>query len=148
VDCVAQLGGLHDAQQALRRHMSHQLRLVVSKALDCFPASQRLPPGDYLQQQQHLQQQQQAAASPSGQADISVPPEVAATAQALLEHILGCCSQVGSRSMRGTMGDASVYPVVLLGWLATPSARTVPGCITPTHYGCGRTPLLCRSSSK
>ena len=95
VDCVAQLGGLHDAQQALRRHMPHQLRLVVSKALDCFPASQRLPPGVYMQQHLQHQQQQQAAASPSGQADISVPPEVAATAQAQLEHILGCCSQVG-----------------------------------------------------
>ena len=119
MDCVAQLGGLHDAQQALRRHMSHQLRLVVSRALDCFPASQRLPPRDNLQQQQHLQQQQQqAAASLSGQADISVPPEVAATAQALLEHILGCCSQVGRQrgALAGQGRPAATCAVLLTRW--------------------------------
>ncbi|KAL4452048.1 hypothetical protein ABPG75_007710 [Micractinium tetrahymenae] len=95
VDCVAQLGGLHEAQAALRRHMPAQLRLAIARAVESFPASQRLPLQDERQLAQ--QQQQQRAGAAGGQEDISVPPGVVATAQALAEHVLGCCLQVFRR---------------------------------------------------
>ena len=76
------LGGLHDAQAALRRRMPRQLRLVISCALDSFPAAQRLPPDEYAGDARG-----EAVAAGGGQ-EISVPPPVAATAAALLEHVL------------------------------------------------------------
>ncbi|KAL4857163.1 Serine/threonine-protein kinase PRP4 [Chlorella vulgaris] len=91
VDCVAQLGGLHDAQLALRRHMPRQLRHVISAALDSFPPHQRLPPDEYVREQRR---QQQAGGGRASGDDISVPLAVAATAEALLEHVLACCTQV------------------------------------------------------
>ena len=91
VDCVAQLGGLHEAQAALRRRMPRQLAALISRALDSFPASQRLPPSQYAQEQQRSG----GAAGAAGPGDdISVPPAVAGVAQALLEHVLGTCLQV------------------------------------------------------
>lgn len=98
VDCVAQLGGLHDAQLALRRHMPRQLRHVISAALDSFPPHQRLPPDEYAREQRR---QQQAGGGRASGDDISVPLAVAATAEALLEHVLACCTQVrGPRCVR------------------------------------------------
>ncbi|PRW57112.1 exocyst complex component SEC8 [Chlorella sorokiniana] len=97
VDCVAQLGGLHEAQAALRRRMPRQLAAVISRALDSFPASQRLPPGQYAQEQQRSG----GAAGAAGPGDdISVPPAVAGAAQALLEHVLGACQQVFQQATR------------------------------------------------
>lgn len=93
VDCVAQLGGLHDAQAALRRHMPRQLRGVISRALDSFPTAQRLPPDEYALDQH-------AAAAATAADDISVPAPVAATAAALAEHVLGACLQVFQQTNR------------------------------------------------
>lgn len=88
---MAQLGGLHEAQAALRRRMPRQLAALISRALDSFPASQRLPPSQYAQEQQRSG----GAAGAAGPGDdISVPPAVAGVAQALLEHVLGTCLQV------------------------------------------------------
>lgn len=110
MDCVAQLGGLHEAQATLRRRMPRQLAAVISRALDSFPASQRLPPGQY-------DQEQQRSAGAAGSAglgdDISVPPAVAGTAQALLEHVLGACLQVWDVGRSGRQER----------WLGLPAAR-------------------------
>lgn len=113
---MAQLGGLHEAQAALRRRMPRQLALVISRALDSFPASQRLPPEEYAQEAQRS-----AGAAGAGD-DISVPPAVAAVAQALLEHVLGACLQVRQLAMRTWR--------VLLGCLA--GTAGCPGCVGST----------------
>jgi hypothetical protein len=94
VDCVAQLGGLREAQAALRRRMPRQLRLVIARALDSFGAGQHLPPGAYSQEQR-LRRYGQGSVD-----DISVPADVAATAAELVEHVLACCMQVGLQASR------------------------------------------------
>ena len=89
VDCIAQLGGVQEAQVALRQHMPRQLRALVGRALDAFPAARWLPP-----QEQPAAAQERQRGSEGGQAQPSIPPEVVATAQALMEHVLSCCLQV------------------------------------------------------
>lgn len=112
MDCIAQLGGLHEAQAALRRHMPAQLRLVVARAVAAFPASQRLGPQD---KRDTLGQQQQRAGTAGGEEGISVPPAVAAAAQALVEHVLGCCLQVGG----GLCSGGSRAGCLLPGWVGS-----------------------------
>mgnify|MGYP001810820421 CR=1 FL=1 len=102
--------------------MPAALRRVVSRALETFPAALRLTPQDLQQQQQQRQ--------PAGAADeeVSVAPAVAATAQALLEHVLGCCMQVGlglfeERLLRG--GGAGLIPLSASGAKAQQQHRDI-----------------------
>ncbi|GAB4819189.1 hypothetical protein N2152v2_006235 [Parachlorella kessleri] len=116
VDCLAQVGGVEDAQRVLRKHMPQRIRGVILRALELFPTSQHLPHNAQYLAPPHQQQRHGRAAAglglPSTSAagrssssgggggggpcggELTVPPELAATAQSLVEHVLGCCLQV------------------------------------------------------
>ena len=98
---------------------SLQMRGVILRALELFPASQHLPHNAQYLAPPHQQQRHGRAAAglglpstpragrssssggggggggPCG-GELTVLPELAATAQALVEHVLGCCLQVWS----------------------------------------------------
>eukprot|EP00887_Chlorella_sp_A99_P002121 scaffold21.g2121.t1 len=88
VDCIAQLGGVQEMQATLRQRMPRQLAAVVSRAVELFPAERWLPPQDSEQ----LPPTQRGAGGT--QCHPTIPPEVVAAAQGLMEHVLGCCLQV------------------------------------------------------
>ena len=69
-----------------------QLRGAILRALELFPASRALPHDERYALAAAAGGRHGGAGAPSG---APVPPEVAATAQALVEHVLGCCLQVG-----------------------------------------------------